>query len=135
MCSQTEYFGKSTCMHIIHREYARTMHCTCMKYICTIHGIRMKYTGAMHGICMKYVCTMHGTRMKYTSAMHKICLYHAWNYAWYMHEDLGKMHACFRPVPCLSSTCKCPKSLHVSGAPFRVGLEQSSSQYKTLMFY
>ena len=36
--------------------------------------------------------------MKYTSAMHGICLYYAWTYAWYMHEDLGKMHACFRPA-------------------------------------
>ena len=64
----------------------------------------------MTGTCMKYVCTMHGTCMKYTSTMHGICLYHAWNYAWYMHEDCMHVsdlyHAC--PVP-----VKRPNSLHV----------------------
>ena len=39
--------------------------------------------------------------------------YHAWNYAWYMHEDTGKIHACFRPVPCLPVPVKRPNSLHV----------------------
>ena len=48
----------------------------------------------MHCTCMKYAYTMYGARMKYTSAMHGICLYHAWNYAWYMHKDLGQMNAC-----------------------------------------
>ena len=87
MCSQTEYSAKSTCTHITHREYA-----------CTTHRTRMKYA-----------CIMHSTRMEYTSDMHGICLYHAW----YTHKDPGKMHACFRPVPCLPSTCKRPNSLHV----------------------
>ena len=54
VCIQTDYSGKSTCMHIKCREYA---------------------------------CIMHGTCMEYISAMHGICLYHAWNYAWYLHED------------------------------------------------
>ena len=40
---------------------------------------------------------MHGTGMEYTSAMHGICLYHAWNYAWDMHKDLGKIHANIMP--------------------------------------
>ena len=76
-------------MHIIHREYAYIMQGTCIAF------------------------TMHVPCMEYTSAMHGICLYHAWNCAWYMHEDLGKMHACFRHVLFLSSTCKCPNSLYV----------------------
>ena len=46
---------------------------------------------------------MHDTCIEYTSAMHEICLYHAQNYAWYMHEDLC---ACFRPVSCQPSVCK-----------------------------
>ena len=47
----------------------------------------------------------HVSCMEYTSAMHGICLYHAWNYAWYMHvSDLYQ--AC--PVP-----VKRPNSLHV----------------------
>ena len=71
-----------------------------------MHGTRMKYACTMHCTCMKYAYTVHGTCMGYTSAMHGICLYHAWNYAWHMHEDLGKIHACFRPVQCLPNTCK-----------------------------
>ena len=74
----------------------------------------MYHAWYMHGTCMKYVCTMHGTCMKYTSVMHGIYLYHARNYAWYTHEDLGKMHAYFRSVPYACPVpVERPNSLHV----------------------
>ena len=68
--------------------------------------------------------------MEYTSAMDGICLYHAWNYAWYMHEDLSKIHACFRPVPCLLSTsqflaCSSTESWNMHGSCTLCTTEQS----------
>ena len=62
-------------------------------------GICMYLAWYMHVIhnamlCIEYTCTMH-----------------AWNYAWYKHEDPGKMHACTMPAQYLY--IKRPNSLHV----------------------